>query len=115
MQAVEASPAAEHSSRPAPVLGAPLRRDFPILHQTVNDRPLVYLDNGATSQKPEAVLHALDDYNRRYNSNVHRGVHYLAAKARQAHVYLACVLAFWHSARQFLILLLCREASELRV
>ncbi len=96
------------------MLGAPLRRDFPILHQTVNDRPLVYLDNGATSQKPEAVLHALDDYNRRYNSNVHRGVHYLAAKARQAHVYLACILAFWHSAGHILILLLSREASELR-
>lgn len=80
-QAVE-SPAAQRAASPA-ALGAALRADFPILQQTVNGRPLVYLDNGATSQKPEVVLHALDDYNRRYNSNVHRGVHYLAAKARR--------------------------------
>ena len=80
-QAVE-SPAARPAASPA-ALGAALRADFPILQQTVNGRPLVYLDNGATSQKPEVVLHALDDYNRRYNSNVHRGVHYLAAKARR--------------------------------
>ena len=80
-KAVE-SPAAQRAASPA-ALGAALRADFPILQQTVNGRPLVYLDNGATSQKPEVVLHALDDYNRRYNSNVHRGVHYLAAKARR--------------------------------
>eukprot|EP00884_Botryococcus_braunii_P020682 jgi/Botrbrau1/7298/Bobra.0318s0030.1 len=68
-----------------PTLGEGIRADFPILHQEVNGKPLVYLDNGATSQKPEVVLQALDTYNRQYNSNVHRGVHYLAAKATTAY------------------------------
>ncbi len=77
------SPAPPAAPSGSAALGAALRGDFPILHQTVNGRPLVYLDNGATSQKPEVVLRALDDYNRRINSNVHRGVHYLAAKARR--------------------------------
>jgi len=82
-QAVEVSHAPLAAPAGPAALGAALRADFPILHQTVNGRPLVYLDNGATSQKPEVVLRALDDYNRRINSNVHRGVHYLAAKARR--------------------------------
>ncbi len=47
----------------------------------MNGRPLVYLDNAATSQKPQAVLDALHQYYSRYNSNVHRGVHTLSAKA----------------------------------
>jgi cysteine desulfurase/selenocysteine lyase len=62
-----------------------VRRDFPILHQKVNGKPLVYLDNAATSQKPESVLRALDKYYREYNSNVHRGVHYLSERATQAY------------------------------
>jgi cysteine desulfurase/selenocysteine lyase len=62
-----------------------VRRDFPILHQKVNGKPLVYLDNAATSQKPESVLRALDKYYREYNSNIHRGVHYLSERATQAY------------------------------
>ncbi|KAL4447986.1 hypothetical protein ABPG75_005205 [Micractinium tetrahymenae] len=63
-------------------LGAATRPHFPILEQTVHGgRPLVYLDNAATSQKPEAVLQAMDTYYREYNSNVHRGVHALSARA----------------------------------
>ncbi|GEC93652.1 cysteine desulfurase [Brevibacillus formosus] len=54
-----------------------LRKYFPILHQEVNGHPLVYLDNGATSQKPIQVIEAMDKYYREYNSNVHRGVHTL--------------------------------------
>ncbi len=61
------------------------RRDFPILHQKVNGKPLVYLDNAATSQKPESVLRVLDKYYREYNSNIHRGVHYLSERATQAY------------------------------
>ena len=57
------------------------RADFPILHQVVNDEPLVYLDNAATSQKPTAVLDALEAYYRTSNANVHRGVHTLAERA----------------------------------
>ncbi len=60
-----------------------VRKDFPILQTRINGKPLVYLDNAATSQKPQAVLTALDSYWRDANANVHRGVHYLSAKATQ--------------------------------
>ena len=62
-------------------MGEATRGDFPILHQEVHGRPLVYLDNAATSQKPRAVLDALAGYYAGYNSNVHRGVHALSARA----------------------------------
>lgn len=58
-----------------------IRQDFPILHQEVNGQPLVYLDNAATTQKPNAVIDALCDYYRHDNSNVHRGAHALADRA----------------------------------
>lgn len=58
-----------------------LRKLFPILDQRVNDHPLVYLDNAATTQKPNEVIDSIVDYYKTYNSNVHRGVHYLSAKA----------------------------------
>lgn len=58
-----------------------LRQYFPILHQEVNGHPLVYLDNGATSQKPIQVIEAMEKYYKEYNSNVHRGVHTLGSKA----------------------------------
>ena len=58
-----------------------LRSDFPILEQMVNDEPLVYLDNAATTQKPQAVLKALESYYHKDNANVHRGVHTLAERA----------------------------------
>ena len=58
-----------------------VRRDFPILSQKVNGRPLVYLDNAATSQKPRVVIEAISRYYEEYNSNVHRGIHALAEKA----------------------------------
>ncbi len=58
-----------------------IRSEFPILQTKVYGKPLVYLDNGATTQKPEEVLKAMDDYYRTYNSNVHRGVHFLSQKA----------------------------------
>jgi cysteine desulfurase / selenocysteine lyase len=58
-----------------------IRADFPILHQQVNGQPLVYLDNAATTQKPNAVIDAISDYYRQDNSNVHRGAHTLADRA----------------------------------
>ncbi|PZD72972.1 putative cysteine desulfurase [Acaryochloris thomasi RCC1774] len=62
-----------------------VRSDFPILNQEVNGSPLVYLDNAATSQKPTAVLQALQDYYQQDNANVHRGVHTLSARATDAY------------------------------
>ena len=61
------------------------RQDFPILGQTVRDKPLVYLDNAATSQKPLQVIEVLDEYYREYNSNIHRGVHTLSELATDAY------------------------------
>jgi cysteine desulfurase/selenocysteine lyase len=61
------------------------RADFPILRTTVNGHPLVYLDNGATSQKPQSVIDALVDYYTRVNSNVHRGNHTLSMLATEMH------------------------------
>jgi cysteine desulfurase / selenocysteine lyase len=62
-------------------LAAKVRADFPILHQEIHGKPLVYLDNAASSQKPLAVLEALQHYYRSDNANVHRGVHTLSSRA----------------------------------
>ena len=61
------------------------RDDFPILRQTVNDRPLVYLDNAATTQKPQCVIDAVSRYYTTTNANIHRGNHTLAVQATQAY------------------------------
>jgi len=61
-----------------------IREDFPILRRRLNGKPLVYLDNAATSQKPRQVIEALVDYYQRYNANVHRSVHTLAGEATEA-------------------------------
>src|SRR5690554_4152830 len=63
---------------------AAIRRDFPILSQQVNGKPLVYLDNGASAQKPRVVLDAMDRYYREMHSNVHRGAHTLGDRATTA-------------------------------
>ena len=64
---------------------ATIRQDFPILSRTVYDRPLVYLDNGATTQKPLCVLDAMREEYLNVNANVHRGVHYLSQQATDLH------------------------------
>jgi cysteine desulfurase/selenocysteine lyase len=60
-----------------------IRKDFPILSQTVNDKPLVYLDNAATTHKPVQVLEAVSAYHYLHNGNPHRGAHYLSVKATE--------------------------------
>jgi cysteine desulfurase/selenocysteine lyase len=62
-----------------------IRSDFPALHQMVHDAPLVYFDNGATTQKPEAVIERVQQFYENENANVHRGVHYLSQIATDAH------------------------------
>lgn len=62
-----------------------VREDFPILKRQVNGKQLVYFDNAATSQKPKAVIEAIDDYYLHYNANIHRGIHKLAEEATLAH------------------------------
>jgi cysteine desulfurase/selenocysteine lyase len=63
---------------------ARVREDFPILKQKVHGKPLVYFDNGATSQKPQSVIDTLQHYYSAENSNIHRGVHCLSERATAA-------------------------------
>ncbi|MGI6244540.1 MAG: SufS family cysteine desulfurase [Pseudochelatococcus sp.] len=81
-------PAAAHTAANAPrdgVLTAfesrGLRKDFPVLHQTVNGKPLVWLDNAATTQKPQGVIDITSEFYSRHNSNIHRAAHTLAARS----------------------------------
>ncbi len=62
-----------------------IRKDFPILKQKIHGKPLVYLDNGATSQKPQIVIDTLNRYYAAENSNIHRGVHFLSERATAAY------------------------------
>src|SRR5688500_6355971 len=62
-----------------------IREQFPILHQKVNGKDLVYFDNAATSQKPNAVIDSLVAYYKGFNANIHRGIHTLAEKATRAY------------------------------
>ena len=62
-----------------------IRKDFPTLLQEVNGKPLVYLDNGATAQKPQSVIDCINTYYTDYNANIHRGVHHLSQVATQAY------------------------------
>jgi len=64
---------------------AEIRADFPILGRKVYGKPLVYFDNGATTQKPQCVLDAVDEVYRTYNANIHRGVHYLSDTSSEAY------------------------------
>ena len=66
-------------------LGKDYKSDFPILNQEINGKDLVYFDNAATTQKPEAVLDAVDNYNRTINANPHRGAHTLSVRATEAY------------------------------
>ncbi|MEA3108852.1 MAG: cysteine desulfurase / selenocysteine lyase [Gammaproteobacteria bacterium] len=75
------------------------RRDFPVLARMIRGKPLAYLDNGASAQRPTAVIDAVDDYERRHHANIHRGVHTLSQEATG--LYEAArdkVLAFLHAA-----------------
>lgn len=62
-----------------------IRADFPILSEKVYDKPLVYLDNGATTQKPQCVIDSMNDIYVKYNANIHRGVHFLSDMASDAY------------------------------
>ena len=76
------------------------RADFPILYETVHGRPLVYLDNAATSQKPQQVLDAIVEAYSTWNSNIHRGVHHLSQVATQHHEEARKAVARFINARE---------------
>ena len=69
--------------RPNSIAGC--RHHFPLLHERVNGNQIIYLDNAATSQKPQVVIDATMRYYQSENSNIHRGVHYLSEKATEAY------------------------------
>ena len=82
-----------------------LRAQFPVLHQEVNGKPLVYLDNAATTQKPQVVIDAVSEYYRTVNSNVHRAAHYLSDHATAGfEAARAELAAFINAAREEVIL-----------
>lgn len=83
-----------------------IRADFPILKTFVNGKPLVYLDNGATTQKPNSVIEAIDNYYTKINSNVHRGVHQLSQLATDAYeITRGKLRSFIHATHEFEIIL----------
>ncbi|MEO0455862.1 MAG: cysteine desulfurase [Cyanobacteria bacterium P01_A01_bin.114] len=89
-----------------------VRADFPILHQEVNGKPLVYFDNAATSQKPKAVIEAIDRYYQQDNANVHRGIHALSARATEAYEATRDKLARFINAASRDEIVFTRNASE---
>jgi cysteine desulfurase/selenocysteine lyase len=93
-------------------LAEKVRADFPILNQEVNGKPLIYLDNAATSQKPLLVLNRLRDYYEQYNANVHRGAHTLSAKATDAYEGTRDKVAKFINAASRQEIVYTRNASE---
>src|SRR2546427_6243364 len=81
-----------------------LRADFPILRREINGRPIVYLDNAATSQKPVQVIEALDRFYNHYNANVYRGVYRISEEA---------TVAYEEARRKIANLINARDASEI--
>lgn len=89
-----------------------IRADFPILHEVVNGRPLVYLDNAATSQKPESVIQALMHYYRHDNANIHRGVHLLSQRATEEYEAARGKVQGFLGAREAREIVFVRGATE---
>ena len=89
-----------------------IRADFPILQQTVHGKPLVYLDNAATSQKPQSVIDALDHYYNEINANIHRGVHHLSVRATAAYEDARKKLAVFLNAADASELVFVRGTTE---
>ena len=88
------------------------RADFPILTQTVNDLPLVYLDNAATTQKPQSVIDAISHYYATTNSNIHRGNHTLAIQATQAYEHVRRKVAVYLNASSADQIIFTRGTTE---
>jgi cysteine desulfurase/selenocysteine lyase len=102
-------------SRPAAALSYDLERireDFPILKQTMHGKPLVYLDNAATSQKPQSVIDALVQYYSEYNANVHRSVYAIAEQATAGYEAARVALASFIGARRSEEIIFTRSTTE---
>lgn len=91
---------------------AAIREDFPILQQLMNGKPLVYLDSAATSQKPEAVIRAMDEYYRKTNANIHRGVYFLAEEATAQYEGARKKIQKFINAKSYREVIYTRNATE---
>ena len=89
-----------------------IRADFPILQRVIRDRPLVYLDNAATTQKPRVVLDALDGYYQRHNANIHRGVYLLSEEATTAYDGARRTIQTFLNARSSSEIVFTRNSTE---
>ncbi|MEW5958028.1 MAG: cysteine desulfurase [Chloroflexota bacterium] len=89
-----------------------IRQDFPILHQQVNGKPLVYLDSTASSQKPLPVIEAMNEYYREYHANVHRGIYQLSEKASAAYETARKKVGRFINARSWREIIFTRNATE---
>ena len=89
-----------------------IKRDFPIFTRTVHGKPLIYLDNAATSQRPQSVIDAITEYYKRYNANVHRAVHTLSHEASVAYEEAHTRAAKFINARSWREIVFTRNATE---
>lgn len=89
-----------------------IRKDFPVLSRMVHGKPLVYLDNAATTQKPNRVIEAMDKYYREYNSNIHRGVHKLSQLSTNAYENSRSVVKDYINADTIEEIIFTRGATE---
>ncbi len=89
-----------------------IRKDFPILDQKVNGKPLIYFDNAATTQKPLAVIRRISDYYLKENSNVHRGVHHLSQVATEAYENARSFVARYLNAEESREIIFTRGTTE---
>jgi cysteine desulfurase / selenocysteine lyase len=89
-----------------------IKADFPILKRVIHGKRLIYLDNAATTQKPETVIRATDDYYRNYNANVHRGLHTLAEEATAALELARSKVAEFIGGAKMTEIIFCRNATE---
>ncbi len=95
-----------------PLLATRIRSDFPLLERQIQDRPLIYLDNAATSQKPKAVLQAMQEYYHLSNANVHRGAHTLSREATDAYEAARVRIGRFINTRSPQEIVFTRNASE---
>ena len=89
-----------------------IRKDFPVLQRKINGRQLVYLDNAATTQKPESVISSMDDFYRYSNSNVHRGIHQLSVEATELYEDAHTKIARFINARGMKEIIFTKNATE---
>jgi cysteine desulfurase/selenocysteine lyase len=89
-----------------------IRKDFPILGRKIRDKPLVYFDNAATTQKPLSVIDAIRDYYMNYNSNIHRAVHQMAEEATHAYETTRQKVATFINSRSTDEIIFTRNATE---